>query len=114
MPHIVTTAKPHWFYCIVKDMATFRQDSPHLWLSLNENYRNQKFKPCFNYEKYQVCNWVIAADDPHIYCESCQLTHTIPTHSEPDNLVYWRHLEQTKRRCLYLAQRINLYPAQMQ
>jgi len=41
---------------------------------------------------------MIPVDDENIYCESCQLTHTIPNLDEPENIQYWRYLEQAKRR----------------
>lgn len=101
---------PIGFVASEKDMGTFRKDSENEWVSLNESYRNQKFKPCFNYSHYQVCNWMIPVDDENIYCESCQLTHTIPNLDEPENIQYWHYLEQAKRRFLYLAQRMNIMP----
>lgn len=93
-----------------KDMGTFTKGNDGLWTALNPSYRVKKFKPCFNQEHYQVCNWMIPADQDEIYCESCQLTHIIPNLDDPDNIVYWARLEHAKRRFLYLMQRLNIMP----
>lgn len=91
-------------------MGSFEQHSPVLWLALNEKYQTKRYKPCYNYQHHQVCNWVIPAESNDIYCESCVLTYTIPTLDNPDHIVYWSRLEHAKRRFLYLMQRLNLMP----
>ena len=93
-----------------KDMGSFEQHSPVLWLALNEKYQTKRYKPCYNYQHHQVCNWVIPAESNDIYCESCVLTYTIPTLDNPDHIVYWSRLEHAKRRFLYLMQRLNIMP----
>lgn len=93
-----------------KDMGTFQKQTDTLWLALNNHYANKLFKPCFNYQNHQVCNWMLAADNPQIYCESCQLTHSIPSLDNPDHLIYWARIEHAKRRFLYLMQRLNIMP----
>ena len=91
-------------------MGSFEQHSPVLWLALNEKYQTKRYKPCYNYQHHQVCNWVIPAESSDIYCESCVLTYTIPTLDNPDHIVYWSRLEHAKRRFLYLMQRLNIMP----
>lgn len=93
-----------------KDMGSFKQHNDTLWLALNANYANERYKPCFNYQHHKVCNWMIPADSPEIYCESCLLTHTIPSLDNPDHIVYWARLEHAKRRFLYLMQQLHLLP----
>ena len=107
-----------------KAMLSFEKTSDLLWKALlspaNQNLsgerfpsvtlHHQYFKPCKNYSVYQVCNWVVPADNPHEYCESCQLTHVLPNLNSEENLLYWRRLEQAKRRFLYLTQQMNLMP----
>ncbi len=97
------------YSCAKKDMLTFKIEG-QVWRSLPLNSDLDTFKPCFNYEHYQSCNWVIPTDRPHLYCESCRLTHTIPDLSVPDHLIYWRRIEKAKRRFLYLAQQLNMMP----
>lgn len=93
-----------------KDMGTFVKESEHIWIALNESYQNKRFRPCYNYTHYQVCNWMVPADQDHVYCESCQLTHVIPNLNNPDNVIYWGRIEHAKRRFLYLMQRLNIMP----
>lgn len=94
-----------------QDMGTFfpaRDDG--LWQSQNPRHNALLFKPCFNYSQENVCNWVIPAQDPSIYCLSCRLTKTIPDIEEGNNKLYWSRLEAAKRRFLYLLQQLNIAP----
>lgn len=91
-------------------MGSFTALENHIWEALNPEFFGQKFKQCFNFHHHEVCNWLIPADDPNQYCESCQLTHTIPNLDNPDHIIYWGRLEHAKRRFLYLMQRLNIMP----
>src|SRR5687767_8412129 len=42
------------------------------------------YRLCRNYAEQQVCNWAVAASDPHEFCLSCRLTRTIPDLSQPE------------------------------
>lgn len=59
------------------------------------------YKPCLNYHRHQVCNWVLPADDPAGLCRSCRTTAVIPALSEPAHVQAWFQLEKAKRRLLY-------------
>ncbi|RZG65734.1 hypothetical protein EXE25_12885 [Acinetobacter bouvetii] len=93
-----------------KDMGCFTKHSDTLWLALNHELQDKRYKPCYNYQHHQVCNWMVPANSHEIYCESCLLTHTIPNLDNPDHVVYWARLEHAKRRFLYLMQRLNIMP----
>ncbi|MGA9698927.1 MULTISPECIES: zinc-binding metallopeptidase family protein [Acinetobacter] len=93
-----------------KDMGSFQQESDQLWIALNPSFQQQRFKPCYNYKNYQVCNWMLPADSEKIYCESCQLTQILPDLDIPENIIYWRRIEHAKQRFLYLMQRLNIMP----
>lgn len=93
-----------------KTMGTFEQIDKSIWKSLNPKDTYSLYKPCYNYQHHQVCNWMIPVESDQIYCESCRLTHTIPDLSIPQNTLYWRRLEQAKRRFLYLTQQLNIFP----
>ncbi|RKG31172.1 zinc-binding metallopeptidase family protein [Acinetobacter tianfuensis] len=93
-----------------KDMGSFKKYSNNLWLALNPALKGKRYKPCYNYQHHSVCNWVIPIESEEIYCESCQLTHIIPSLDNPDHIVYWARLEHAKRRFLYLMQRLNIMP----
>lgn len=93
-----------------KELTTFEIQANGDWLAVNPQFENKAFRPCYNYNQYKVCNWMIPADQVSSYCESCQLTHTILDLSVPENILYWARLEQAKRRFLYLMQRMNIMP----
>ncbi len=76
----------------------FTKHSDTLWLALNPSIAGKRFKPCYNYQHHQVCNWVIPAESSEIYCESAYLHIPFPSLDNPDHLVYWARLEHAKRR----------------
>jgi hypothetical protein len=55
------------------------------------NYRH-----CGNAEQ-GVCNWMVRADSPESFCDSCRLNRTIPNLSIPKNRERWAKLELAKR-----------------
>ncbi|MDZ7684714.1 MAG: zinc-ribbon domain-containing protein [Gammaproteobacteria bacterium] len=61
---------------------------------------------CKNGIDWNNCNWLIPADSEYVFCPSCELNETIPDLSIPDNLTYWRTLEQGKRRLVYSLMRL--------
>lgn len=82
-----------------------------LWRSLNSRDAGKLYKQCSNYVEHDVCNWMLAADDPHDLCASCQLTVVIPALSSEKNHVLWSRLEAAKRRLLFSLAALNLTPA---
>ena len=90
-----------------QDMATFEQTEQG-WLALDGS--EKYYRPCANYQEYHVCNWMIDADDPAQFCSSCQLTSVIPNLHEEKNIEYWSKLEISKRRFLYITQRLDIFP----
>src|SRR5690606_13128232 len=36
------------------------------------------YRLCANTTKYNACNWLVPAQDPHEYCLSCRLTEVLP------------------------------------
>jgi hypothetical protein len=68
----------------------------------------QLWKPCRNREDYEICNWLIAADSDHEYCQACRLNDVIPNLDKPGNLQLWSRLEDAKRRMLYSLIQLNL------
>lgn len=101
---------PIGFVASERDMGTFTKMSDDVWQAQNTAYQNREYKPCYNYSHYQVCNWMILASSEAEYCESCQLTTVIPNLENSEAIVYWRRLEEAKRRFLYLAQRMYMMP----
>jgi hypothetical protein len=82
--------------------------APVLWNSPIARANAKGYRLCENYVKYNVCNWAIPADEPHIYCRSCRLTRIIPDLSLPENRDKWYRLEVAKRRLVYALTEFNL------
>lgn len=74
--------------------GTFRAVSP-------AGAHGGRYRQCRNYASEQVCNWMVAADDPQVYCLSCRLNRVIPNLGDPANRLYWYRIELAKRRFLY-------------
>lgn len=58
-------------------------------------------KPCLNYTRYQVCNWMVPVNDSPDLCLCCRTTQVLPALSKPENGAAWLSLEQAKRRLFY-------------
>ncbi|UCH52580.1 MAG: putative zinc-binding peptidase [Pseudomonadota bacterium] len=78
-------------------------DGTHRALADGMNYRQ-----CQHYAKENVCNWMVAPDDPNAYCQACRLNQMIPNLSEPRNRVLWMRIERAKRRLLYTLYSLGL------
>lgn len=69
-----------------------------LWINTQSQ---QVWRQCQNYSQHQVCNWMVSAEDPNVFCRACRLNDVIPDLSQPINVEYWRKIEQAKRHALY-------------
>lgn len=83
-----------------------------LGLAENNTYQlykkpDRSYKYCANHV-HGVCNWMVPASSPNIYCEACELNKTIPDISNPANVSSWRNIENAKHRLLYTLYRLNL------
>lgn len=67
-----------------------------------------RFRFCRNHTEYQACNFLVAEDDPEVYCVSCRQTHVIPNLDMPGNLQRWATIEQAKRRLFYTLAKLGL------
>lgn len=79
-------------------MLAFQVSPEGIWNRLGDG--TQAYRPCINTAE-GVCNWLVPADSPHQHCASCRTTRTIPALSKPENRLYWRLLEQSKRRLFF-------------
>jgi len=93
-----------------RTINSFEQADTGLWRSLNRFDEGKLYKQCRNYVQYNVCNWMLPADDPHALCESCQLTVIIPALSKEKNHILWARLEAAKRRLLFTLATLKLSP----
>src|SRR5262249_18263373 len=74
---------------------------PELWRRSNAPPEETVYRLCSNYQKHDLCNWVVAADDPNPLCRSCRLTRVIPDLDKPGAVDAWQRLEVAKRRLIY-------------
>jgi hypothetical protein len=65
------------------------------------------FRYCANAD-YDVCNWLLDASSPDIYCLTCGHNRTIPDINSNENLVAWRKIESAKHRLFYTLLRLKL------
>lgn len=71
------------------------------------NRPEQLYKFCAN-RNYGVCNWLVPALSPDLYCPACELNQTIPDISSNLNIGYWQQIENAKHRLLYSLYRLKL------
>jgi hypothetical protein len=69
--------------------------------------RNRLYRFCAN-AKYDVCNWLIEADTPDMYCMACRHNRTVPDTTIESNVVAWRKIEIAKRRLFYTLIKLKL------
>ena len=68
---------------------------------------SRRYRLCANAE-HDVCNWLVDADGPDIYCAACRHNRTIPDITSPGNMERWRKLEIAKHRLIYSLIRLGL------
>ncbi len=78
----------------------FDIDERGVWHPIRD--RDSAWLPCTNYTQYNVCNWMVPAQDGgDTFCLACSLNETIPDLSLPENLGYWARMESAKRHTLH-------------
>ncbi|MEI7686117.1 MAG: putative zinc-binding peptidase [Planctomycetota bacterium] len=83
-----------------REVCSLDAAGPGLWRRAN-SVRGATYRLCANFTEHEVCNWVVAADDPNPLCLSCRLTRVIPDLQRPGAKDAWRRLENAKRRLVY-------------
>lgn len=76
------------------------------WIIDGESDQKIVWKRCKNFDSPAGCNWLVQADEKQTLCRSCRLDHTIPNLDDPENRLWWRKIENAKRRLI--AQLLNL------
>jgi len=66
-----------------------------------------RYRYCANI-KYEACNWLLAADSPHQFCEACRHNRMIPDLSLYENAANWRKIETAKHRLFYTLLKFRL------
>lgn len=90
-----------------RTMAAFEQRDNTPWPVIGRNDGFQ-YRPCRNYVVENVCNWMVAPDDPEELCVCCRMTEVIPALHKAENKSHWFRLEQAKRRLIYSLQGLRL------
>jgi hypothetical protein len=67
----------------------------------------QLYRCCANAE-FGVCNWMIEAGSPALYCAACRHNRTVPDTSIQSNVIGWRKIEVAKHRLFYTLMKLNL------
>ena len=56
------------------------------------------WKICENLDSPAGCNWLLPAEEEETLCRSCRLDRTIPDLEDANNALWWRKIENAKRR----------------
>ena len=68
---------------------------------------DHEYRSCAN-AVFGVCNWLIDATTPDIYCVCCRHNRTVPDTAVPDNVARWKKIEIAKHRLFYSLIRLRL------
>ena len=66
------------------------------------------YRRCRNDLDHGICNWLVDAGTDDLYCQSCDLTRTVPALGRANNLRLWGVLEEAKRRLAYTLLAVGL------
>jgi hypothetical protein len=66
------------------------------------------FRLCDNTLRFDVCNWIVPAEESQALCRGCQFNRTVPNQSVPANRLRWQRLEEGKKRLLYTLMQLGL------
>jgi hypothetical protein len=65
------------------------------------------YRFCAN-ARFGVCNWMIEAGMPDIYCAACRHNRMVPDTSIPGDHIAWQKIEIAKHRLFYSLMKLNL------
>lgn len=82
-------------------LASLEPDGKGGWRSPVIESNRVSYRLCANYDRENVCNWGVPADDPDPLCRSCRLTRVIPDLGQPGAKEAWYRIEVAKRRLVY-------------
>ncbi len=80
-------------------------EADQYWRSLAVPERPYRF--CKN-AQHDVCNWLVEADAPGLFCAACRHNRIIPDLGNFDSLLHWRKIEIAKHRLFYTLLRLRL------
>ncbi|HEY3965286.1 MAG TPA: putative zinc-binding metallopeptidase [Planctomycetaceae bacterium] len=70
---------------------------PGMWI-LDDDAGATEWQRCENFDSPAGCNWLLRADEDETLCRSCRLNRTIPNLDDAENALWWRKIENAKRR----------------
>ncbi|MCC9608360.1 putative zinc-binding peptidase [Blastopirellula sp. JC732] len=68
------------------------------WIVDGQKDDSVLWKRCENFHSPAGCNWLVRADEEETLCRSCRLNNTIPDLDVEENGLWWRKIENAKRR----------------
>ncbi len=92
----------------LEDLVALEPAGENVWRPATRGATGVTYRLCANYDRENVCNWAVAAEDPEPLCRSCRLTRVIPDLSQPGHKNAWYRLEVAKRRLIYSLLRLGL------
>src|SRR6185295_3605955 len=94
-------------YLPSQEVVSALQETRTAWRALAQPQPKVRYRFCAN-AQHDVCNWLVRADKPELFCAACRHNRTIPDLSVPDNLRRWRKIELAKHRLFYTLLKLRL------
>jgi hypothetical protein len=69
--------------------------------------KGKLYRFCAN-AQYDVCNWLIEASLPDLYCAACRHNRMVPDTRIASNIVAWRKIEAAKHALFYTLMKLKL------
>src|ERR1043165_943433 len=75
------------------DLCALDPTEDKRWKPFATSVSSHSYRKCQNSTQYQICNWMVSADDPNPLCSSCRLNLVIPDLTVAGNRERWHKLE---------------------
>ncbi len=85
-------------------MRSLLETGEDLWTAAG----GETFRLCDNTVRFDVCNWILPAEQEHPLCRACQFNRTVPDQSLPENQKRWQRLEEAKKRLFYTLMQLGV------
>lgn len=80
-------------------------DSDNQWRIVGAPQSTVRF--CAN-AALDICNWLVATDDPHEFCVACRHNRLVPNTGTDEGLSRWRRIGQAQRHLFYSLLRLRI------
>jgi hypothetical protein len=88
------------------DAMRFLADQATVWR--DDHGEAAPLVACANNRDHQVCNWLVAEDDPGELCPACRHNRTLPDLTVDGVMERWMRVEAAKRRLIHSLLRLRL------